>query len=281
VTLRLAVPNKGRLEDPSAVLLRESGLAYEKTERALSVRVRNIDIELLFVRTDDVCELVADGVADLGITGLDLLAEAALPLQVITDLGYGRCRLTVAVPQAMTLSEVADFDGLRMATSHPRTTERFFADAGVSVTTVPLRGSIEVAPKLDVADAIVDLVSSGSTLLVNGLRPVITVLESQAVLVAPPGEVTGLAAEVATMIQAVVAARSKRYVLMNAPAAAVPAIEDIIPGIDAPTVVPLAHDGLVAVHSTVDADEVWSVLPRLKQVGASGILVLPIQQLIR
>jgi ATP phosphoribosyltransferase len=280
VTLRLAVPNKGRLEDPSATLLRESGLAYEKTERALSVRARNIDIELLFVRTDDVCELVADGVADLGITGLDLLAEAALPLQVITDLGYGRCRLTVAVPQAMTLSEIADFDGLRMATSHPRTTERFFADAGVSITTVPLRGSIEVAPKLDVADAIVDLVSSGSTLLVNGLRPVITVLESQAVLVAPPGEVTGLAAEVATMIQAVVAARSKRYVLMNAPAAAVPAIEDIIPGIDAPTVVPLAHDGLVAVHSTVESDEVWSVLPRLKQAGASGILVLPIQQLI-
>jgi ATP phosphoribosyltransferase len=280
VTLRLAVPNKGRLEGPSSVLLRESGLAYEKTERALSVRVRNIDIELLFVRTDDVCELVADGVADLGITGLDLLTEAALDLQVITHLGYGRCRLTVAVPQAMTLSEATDFDGLRMATSHPCTTERFFADAGVSVTTVPLRGSIEVAPKLDVADAIVDLVSSGSTLLVNGLRPVITVLESEAVLVAPPGPVTGLAAEVATMIQAVVAARSKRYVLMNAPTNAVPAIEDIIPGIDAPTVVPLAHDGLVAVHSTVDSDEVWSILPRLKQAGASGILVLPIQQLI-
>ncbi len=280
MTLRLAVPNKGRLEDPSATLLRESGLSYEKTERALSVRVRNIDLELLFVRTDDVCELVADGVADLGITGLDLLAEAGTPLQVVAELGYGRCRLTVAVPQAMTLSEVADFDGLRLATSHPRTTQRFFADAGVSVTTVPLRGSIEVAPKLDVADAIVDLVSSGSTLLVNGLRPVITVLESQAVLVAPGGEVTGLSAEVATMIQAVVAARRKRYVLMNAPAGAVAAIEDIIPGIDAPTVVPLAHDGLVAVHSTVDSDEVWAVLPRLKQAGASGILVLPIQQLI-
>jgi ATP phosphoribosyltransferase len=280
MTLRLAVPNKGRLEEPSATLLRQSGLSYEKTERALSVRVRNIDLELLFVRTDDVCELVADGVADLGITGLDLLTETGTRLQVAAELGYGRCRLTVAVPQSTDLAEVADFDGLRLATSHPRTTNRFFADAGITITTVPLRGSIEVAPKLDIADAIVDLVSSGSTLLVNGLRPVVTVLESQAVLVAREGDITGLAAEIVTMIQAVVAARRKRYVLMNAPATAVNAIEEIIPGIDAPTVVPLAHDGLVAIHSTVESDEVWGVLPRLKEAGASGILVLPIQQLI-
>ena len=283
-TLRIALPNKGRLKVPSVELLRAAGLAFEQTERALTVPVGNVDIELLFVRTEDVPEMVADGVAELGITGLDLLAEAGLPLTTAAELGFGRCRLVVAAPKASGITAVADLAGCRVATAHEEVARRFFADKGVAVTIVPLHGSVEVAPKLDVADAIVDLVSSGSTLMVNGLRPVVTILESQAVLVA--GHANGRSAEVdqvATMLQAVTAGRRKRYLLMNAPRAALEAIERIIPGLEAPTVLPLAadaHEGMVAVHSVVDANDVWQVLPELKAAGASGILVLGVEQMI-
>jgi ATP phosphoribosyltransferase len=269
------------MEQPTARLLSQAGLIYEKTPRSLSVPVRNVAIELLFVRTEDVGELVADGGATLGITGLDLLAESGADLEVMVELGYGRCRLTAAVPAASPITDISELTGLRIGTAHPRTTDRFFADEGIAITTVPLRGSVEVAPKLDVADAIVDLVSSGSTMLINGLRPIATLLESQAVLVADPaGTAVDVVTQVATMLRAVVAGRRKRYVLMNAPQEALPEIEAIIPGFDAPSVVPLAHNGKVAIHSVVDAADVWDVLPQLKAAGASGILVLPIEQLI-
>lgn len=278
--LRLAVPNKGRLEGPTARLLSDAGLSYENAERALSVRVRNVALELLFVRTEDVGELVADGVAQLGITGLDLLAESGLPLEVVTLLGFGRCRLTAAVPNDSPVTDISGFTGLRVATAHPRITARYFGEAGIEMTLVPLRGSVEVAPKLDVADAIVDLVSSGSTMLVNGLRPVATLLESEAALVGGPGYPAGDGERVATMLQAVVAGRRQRYVLMNAPESALDDITAIIPGITAPSVVPLATRGMVAVHSVVAASDMWEVLPRLEKAGASGILVLPIEQMI-
>lgn len=278
--LKLAVPNKGRLEAPTARLLREAGLSYERGERTLAAPVRNVDIEVLFVRAGDVCELVADGVAALGITGLDLVAESEAPLRVLTELDYGRCRLVAAVPSGFAAESITDFEGLRVATAHPVTTEKFFEGKGVAVQTVPLQGSVEVAPKLGVADAIVDLVSSGSTMLVNGLRQVATLLESQAALVAPEGAVTGEPARVTTMLRAVTAARRKRYVLMNAPASAVVTLSRLIPGLESPTIVPLAHDGRVSVQSVVDADDLWGLLPELEQAGASGILVLPVQQLI-
>jgi ATP phosphoribosyltransferase len=281
--LRIAVPNKGRLQNPSADLLSHSGMRFEKTARSLSVPVSNVDIELLFVRTEDIPELVADGVAGMGITGLDLLEEAGLPVEVELELGYGGCRLAAAVPQDSTVEDVAGFAGLRIATSHPAVTKRFFADKGIDITTVPLRGSVEVAPRLDVADAIVDLVSSGSTMRVNGLRPVVILLESQAVLIRRPdlaGVEATLAGQVTTMVRSVLAARRRRYVLMNAPIAAIESITAIIPGLEAPTIVPLAEDGMVALHSVVDTDEVWRVLPRLEDAGATGILVLPIDQLI-
>lgn len=279
--MRFAVPNKGRLEAPTARLLDQAGFRYERTERALSVPVRGGNVELLFVRADDVCELVTDGVADLGVTGFDLVAESGADIEVLAELGYGRCRLAAAVPNASEIDSIAQFEGLRVATSHPNTTAAFFAQKGISVETVELRGSIEVAPKLDVADAIVDLVSSGSTMMLNGLRPVIDVLESQAALVRQRGapelaEVT----RAVTMIASVVAARRKKYVLMNAPHAAVAEIQDLIPGFDAPSIVPLADASMVAVHSVVDVEAVWDVVPQLKAAGASGILVLPIEQLL-
>ena len=280
--LRLAIPNKGRLQSPTAGLLSQAGLMYERTERSLSAPVANVDMELLFVRAEDVCEMVADGVAALGVTGLDLLQESGANLQVVGELGFGKCRLTAAVPNASPIDDLAGLEGMRVATAHPRVTGEFFTKQGIDVTVIPLRGSVEVAPKLDVADTIVDLVSSGSTMMVNGLRPIATLLESQAVLVAR-GSADGLTVaqqEVVTMLLAAVAARSKWYVVMTAPLEALAAIEEIIPGIEAPSVVPLAHNGKVAVHSVVEAQDVWQVLPRLKEAGAGGILVLPIESLI-
>jgi ATP phosphoribosyltransferase len=279
--LKLAVPNKGRLETPTAQLLKQAGLSYERGERTLAAPVRNVDIEILFVRADDVCELVSDGVAALGITWLDLVAESEAPLEVLAELGYGRCRLAAAVPADSPIDDLSAFSGLRVATAHPNVTTKFFEDKGVHITPVPLRGSVEVAPKLGVADAIVDLVSSGSTMLVNGLRQVSTLLESQAALVAAPESANGgEAARVATMLRAVTAARRKRYVLMNAPATAVPILSRLIPGLESPTVVPLTHDGMVSVQSVVDSNDLWGLLPELENAGASGILVLPIQQMI-
>jgi len=281
-TLRIALPNKGRLEEPATELLSQSGMRFEKTARSLSVPISNIDIELLFVRTEDICELVADGVAGIGITGLDLVGESGTGVEVVAELGFGRCRLAAAVPVSSPVTDIEEFAGLRIATSHPSVTRSFFADRNIDITTVPLRGSVEVAPRLDVADAIVDLVSTGSTLRVNGLRPVATLLESQAVVVRGvlEGARAALADQVITMLQAVLAARRRRYVLMNAPTDAVDVISTLIPGLNAPTVISLAEPGLVAIHSVVDSDEVWSVLPKLKAAGASGILVLPIEQLI-
>jgi ATP phosphoribosyltransferase len=282
MTIRLAVPNKGRLQQPTATMLEQGGFSYEKTERALAVPVRNMDLEVLFVRTDDVAEFVADGVADLGITGIDLLAESGMELEIIERLGFGHCRLTAAVPRMSEIDSLEGLEGTRIATSHPVTTQRFFDQRGIPITTVPLSGSVEVAPKLDIADAVVDLVSSGSTMLINGLRPISDILESEAVLVGREGmsESNGTIGQVILTIQSVVAARRKRYVLMNAPKDAVATLERLIPGFEAPTVIPLAHDGMVAVHSVVDSARLSQVLPQLKEAGASGILVLPIDQLI-
>ncbi|MDX1691308.1 MAG: ATP phosphoribosyltransferase [Acidimicrobiia bacterium] len=277
--LRLAVPNKGRLMEPTADLLRDAGLAFERTDRSLTVPVRNVPIDLLFVRTEDVVEMVDDGVAEMGIAGLDLLVESGTGLRVAAELAYGRCRLSAAVPKASDIEKLEDLDGLRVATAHPRATRSLLAERTIEVDIVPLRGSVEVAPKLGVADAVVDLVSSGSTMLVNGLRPIATLLTSQAVLIAG-ADVNGDIDQVATMLGAVVAGRRRRYVMMNAPADAARRIGDLIPGLDAPTVIPLADTGLVAIHSVVDTDELWNLLPELESAGASGILVLPIEQLI-
>lgn len=281
MTIRIALPNKGRLEQPATDLFRRAGFRFERTERSLAVPVLDAPIELLFVRAKDVGELVADGVADLGVTGLDMIREMRAPLEVALELGFGRCSLVAAVPDESPMTNIEDFASLRVATSHPNTVSSFFAGKGIAVTTVPLAGSVEVAPKLDIADAVADLVSSGSTMLVNGLRPIATLLESQAVLVEGIGGNRSETADtVVTMLRAAMAALRRRYVVMNAPTNAVGDISRIIPGIDAPTVVPLAVEGKVAIHSVVDAADVWHVLPRLKDAGASGILVLPVDQVL-
>ena len=281
--LRLAVPNKGRLVEPTLALLHASGLVFEEHDRSLVAHVQNQPLDILFVRTGDVVEFVADGVADAGITGRDILAEAGRDLPVIASLGYGRCRLAAAVPSDAPARAVEDLAGQRVATSHPGITRRFFAERGIPVEVVPLSGAVEVAPRLGLADAIVDLVSTGSTLQMNGLRAIGDVLASEAVLVADPTAREERPAElesVVLMLGSVIAARGRKYLMMNAPVTHLEELEAMLPGLESPSVIPLAHTGMIAIHAVVGADEVWGLLPRLKAAGASGLLVLPIEKIL-
>ena len=281
--LRLAVPNKGRMVEPTLRLLHDAGLVFEEHDRSLVSRVQNFDLDILFVRTNDIIEFVGDGVADLGITGIDLLSEAGADLPRIRDLGYGRCRLAAAVPTDSPHHAVADLAGQRVATAHPNTARRFFADKGIPVEIIAISGAVEVAPRLGLAEGIVDLVSTGSTLVMNGLRQIGDVLASEAVLVANPVSQRERADDLAaidTMLSAVIAARGRKYLMMNAPATHLPELEALLPAMESPTIIPLAHDGMVAVHTVIGADDVWGLLPRLKAAGASGILVLPIEKIV-
>lgn len=281
--LRLAVPNKGRLVEPTLALLHDAGLAFEEHDRSLVARVTNHELDILFVRTGDIAEFVADGVADLGITGLDLLAESGSSLPRVRDLGYGRCRLAAAVSVDAPYQRPEDLAGLRIATAHPNTTRRWFAAAGIPVEVIALSGAVEVAPRLGLAEAIVDLVSTGSTLAMNGLRPIGDVLASEAVLVTSAAARAARTSEIAaidTMLGAVLEARGRKYLMMNAPTDRLAELEALLPGLGSPSVLPLAREDMVAIHAVVRADEVWRLLPRLKAAGASGILVLPIEKLV-
>lgn len=281
--LRLAVPNKGRMQAPTLQLLRDAGLKFEDSTRALTARVDGFPLDILFVRTDDIVEFVADGVADLGVTGTNLLIENGADLKTYQELGYGHCRLEAAVPNASAATSIEDLAGMRLATSHPNAVERTFTSMGMETEIITISGAVEVAPRLGLADGVVDLVSSGSTLVMNGLRSVGALFASQAILVGPhnPEPVTAsIASELRTMIEAVIAGRGVKYVMMNAPAAKVDAIERVLPGLESPTVIPLAHSGMVAVHAVVAADDVRSVLVPLRDAGASGILVMPVEKLL-
>ncbi len=281
--LRLAVPNKGRLVEPTMELLRDAGLVFEEHHRSLVARVQNYDLDILFVRTNDIIEFVGDDVADLGVTGADLLAEAGATLPLIRPLGYGRCRLAAAVPSDSAYRTVEDLAHLRVATAHPNVTRQFFEDRRISVEVIPISGAVEVAPRLGLAEAIVDLVSTGSTLVMNGLRPISDVLESEAILVASPSAQRDRANEliaVASMLDAVIAARGRKYLMMNAPISKLAELEALLPGLESPSIIPLAHEGMAALHAVVEADAVWTLLPRLKAAGASGILVLPIEKIV-
>jgi ATP phosphoribosyltransferase len=281
--LRLAVPNKGRLEAPAVELLRGAGLEFELSERRLSAGVRNADVELLFVRTEDVAEYVADGLVELGLTGADLVAEHGGALRTILPLGFGACSLVLAVPRDAAVSSVTDLAGCRIATSFPRVTAAFLADADVEAQVVEVRGAVEVTPQLGVADAVVDLVASGSTLRVNGLRPIATLLASEAVLVTRDGladsdeRVGGLV----DMLRSVIDARGREYMMMNAPADALERIRALIPGMSGPTVMPLADPTFIAVHSVVERSQLWRIVPALKAAGARDILVVPIEKIVR
>jgi ATP phosphoribosyltransferase len=280
---RLALPSKGRLHGPALDLARAAGVEVDVNGRALHAHCSRWDIEVLFARADDIPAWTADGAVDAAVAGRDQIVEAAAEVDELVPLGFGRCALEVAVPAGGSIAEVAALDGGRVATAHPRTAAAFFAAEGLEVETVPIRGSVELAPRLDAADGIVDLVSSGDTLRQNGLRSIATVLESEAMLVARrdlDAPAQAVAGELATVIESVVAARGKRYLMLNAPDDSLDAVIALLPGMDSPTVLPLARGGLHAVHAVVDADAVADLLAPLRSAGARSLLVLPIQNLI-
>ena len=281
--VRLASPNKGRMQGPSLQLLHDAGLQFEDGTRALTSSVEGFPLDILFVRTDDIVEFVADGVADMGITGTNLLIEAGADLETLAELGYGYCRLEAAVPNESPAQRLEDLAGLRLATSHPQATETSFRKRGIETEVVTVSGAVEVAPTMGLADGVVDLVSSGSTLIMNGLRSVGALFASQAILVgrkdATP-EAVVIMAEVRTMIEAVIAGRGVKYLMMNAPDSALEAIEAILPGLESPSVLPLAHEGMHAVHAVVGANDVHRILVPLREAGATGILVIPVEKLL-
>jgi len=280
---RLALPSKGRLHAPALELARAAGVEVDVNGRALHAHCSRWDIEVLFARADDIPAWTADGAVDAAVAGRDQIVEAAAEVDELVPLGFGRCALEVAVPAAGAIVEVGALDGGRVATAHPRTAAAFFAAEGLAVETVPIRGSVELAPRLEAADGIVDLVSSGDTLRQNGLRSIATVLESEATLVARrdlDGGARAVAAELATVIESVVAARGKRYLMLNAPDESLDDVIALLPGMDSPTVLPLARGGLHAVHAVVDAEAVADLLAPLQAAGARSLLVLPIQNLI-
>jgi ATP phosphoribosyltransferase len=281
--LRLALPNKGRLAEPAIDLLRDAGVEVELGDRRLSAMARNVDLELLFVRTGDIAEYVRDGLVHLGLTGRDLIAESGDGMVPVLELGFGACSLVMAAPDATGAASVADLRGRRVATSFPRLTRAFLEDCGVDAQVVEVTGAVEVMPQLGVADAIVDLVASGSTLRVNGLRPIATLLESEAILVArdEDGAMDSRVLALAEMLRSVVEARGREYLMMNAPASAIDRIRELIPGLSGPTVMPLADPSMIAVHSVVERTRLWQIVPALKSVGARDILVVPIEKVIR
>lgn len=280
--LKVAIPSKGRMAEPSLRLLEHAGLDFEADDRRLFCPCQNAPIDLLFVRAEDIPEYAADGVVDCGITGSNLVHERGADIPVVLALGFARCTLEVAVPNEAPVQRVEDLAGRTVATAYPRTAQRYFDGLGIAVSLIEIRGAVEVTPLLGVADAIVDLVSTGTTLSTNGLRPLARVLESEAVLVARlnPGEPVPGMGQLTLMLQSVVKARRQKYLMMNAPHSSLERIRALIPGLGSPTVMQLAEPGKIAIHSVVDADQVWQLLGPLEQAGASSILVIPIEKLI-
>ena len=281
--LKLAVPAKGRMSEPALGLCADAGLSFEVTERSLVVPCANAPVDLLLVRPSDIPEYAQDGVVDLGITGANLVVEAEVDVVTLAELGFARCSLEAAVPNDAPQQEIGDLDGLRVATAYPASTRSLLTERGVECELVPVSGSVEATPRLGLADAIVDLVSTGSTMSANGLRPIGRLLVSQAVLVGGRAAVDArrdLVDRLELMLSGVVAARRRRYVMMNAHVDDLPAIRALLPGMGAPSVLQLADEGEIAVHAAVEADEIWALLPLLRDAGATSILVLPIERLV-
>ena len=281
--LLIAVPSKGRMAQPSLDLLDAAGLRFELGERALHVPCQNAPVDLLLVRPHDIPEYVQDGVVHVGITGANLVAEACADIVQLAELGFARCTLEAAVPTAAPQQELADLAGLRVATAYPVSTRAVLDGLGVEAELVTVSGSVEAAPRLGLSDAIVDLVSTGSTASVNGLRRIGRLLDSEAVLIANRQaleERRELVERLELMLRGVVAARSRRYVMLNASEQDLPAIRALLPGMGAPSVLPLAEPGQIAVHAAVPVDEIWDLLPPLKAAGASSILVVPVERLV-
>jgi ATP phosphoribosyltransferase len=288
--LHIAVQKSGRLSDYSRGLLRDAGLRIANGKNELTARVENFEADLMFVRDDDIPFFVSDGVCEFGIVGRNVLEEFALGqsesrLDVVAELGFGRCSLRIAVPEGADYAGPQSLEGGRIATSYPRIVRRFLDDNGVTASVVTMNGAVELAPRLRIAGFICDLVSTGATLEANGLRAVETVLESEALLVRTrkpvPAAKSDLGERLLSRIEGVLATKESKYIMLNAPAEALAEISAILPGAGAPTILPLhGRPGQFAVHAVCQESVFWETLQKLKSAGASAILVVPIEKMM-
>ena len=281
--LRLAIQKSGRLFEGTHALLKECDIEFDLGKSALKSRAYDFPVEFYFLRDDDIPTYVADGVADAGIVGLNALKESGAEVTIAEPLGFGRCRLSLAVPKGTLYREPGTLAGKRIATSHPRILRDFLKAKGVGAHIHELSGSVEIAPSIGLAEAICDLVSTGSTLASNGLVEVETVLESEAVLIVRkelPAAHQSVVDQLIFRARAVRKARHNKYIMLNAPTAQLERIISLIPGAKSPSVLPLATPGWSSVHSVVSDHDFWQVIGSLKAAGAEGILVLPIEKMI-
>ena len=282
--LKIAIQKSGRLSDGSIQLLKNCDIAFDNGSGKLKSVADNFPLEILFLRDDDITRYIDDGVADVGIIGENVLAEQGSEMKGIIRLGFGRCRLSVAFPKSVAYSGLRCLEGKKIATSYPKLLKSFLVSNSIEADVHTIGGSVEIAPSVGLADAICDLVSSGSTLFSNGLREVETVMESEAVLVSSDRldvRIQKLADSLAFRIKAVIAARENKYILLNAPNDKLEAIVSLLPGMKSPTIMPLAESGWSSLHSVVGRNDHWRVVEQLKAEGAEGILVISIDQMIQ
>ncbi|QEC45372.1 ATP phosphoribosyltransferase [Pseudobacter ginsenosidimutans] len=281
--LRIAIQKSGRLYEDSVQLLKECGIDLRNVKDRLKTESDNFPLEVFFLRDDDIPQYVEDGVADIGIVGENVLLEKNKQAAVVEKLGFGKCRLSVAIPRAMEYEGVASLQGKRIATSYPFLVNKWLNENLVQAEIHEISGSVEIAPGIGLADVVADLVSSGSTLFMNGLKEVESILQSQSVLIKNNGlgkEQEQLLERLLFRIRAVKKAKRNKYVLMNAPNDKLKAIISLLPGMRSPTVLPLAEEGWSSVHSVLSEDRFWDIIEELKAAGAEGILVVPIEKMV-
>lgn len=281
--LRIAIQTKGRLNEQSIALMREIGIDVDGAKRKFLSKAANFPIEVLYLRDDDIPQVVANGTAALGVVGMNEVAERGCDVDVVAKLGFGGCRISLAIPKAEEYNGVEYFSGKRIATSYPNILKQYLASQGVEAQIEVISGSVEIAPAAGIADAIFDIVSSGGTLVTNGLKEVERVFESEAVLIANRNlsdEDKALLEELMFRIESERESRDKKYLLMNIPTAALDEAVKILPAMRSPTVMPLAAEGWCSLHSVVDASELWEKVRQLKAIGAEGILVLTLDKII-
>ena len=281
--LRIAVQSKGRLFEDTMALLEEADIKVGSSKRTLLVKSSNFPVEILYLRDDDIPQSVASGVADLGIVGQNEFEERAENARVVRPLGFSKCRLSLAIPKAVPYESLEWFQGKKIATSYPAILQRFLDAHGIQAEIHVITGSVEISPGIGLADAIFDIVSSGSTLVSNNLREVEVVMKSEALLIGDPmmsEEKRATLQELLFRIEAVKAAEDKKYVLMNVPAERLQDVIAVLPGQKSPTVMPLATPGWNSVHTVISEKSFWEIIAKLKELGAEGILVIPIEKMI-
>lgn len=283
MVLRVAIQKSGRLNEDSMKLLKECGIDIANGVNKLKAEASNFPIEVYFLRDDDIPQYVEDSVADIGFVGENVVYEKNKKVQVVEQLGFGKCRLSIAISRNEQYNNVSYLQGKRIATTYPVLVKKFMKERGVEADIHEISGSVEIAPGIGLAHAICDLVSSGSTLFMNGLKEVETILNSQAVLIKNAGlnsEKQQLLDKLLFRIKAVKKAKNNKYVLLNAPNEKLAEIIDLLPGMKSPTVLPLAESGWSSVHSVLNENDFWEIIEKLRDAGAQGILVIPIEKMV-